>query len=156
MTSVDATPPAPPVRRRSWLRRRRRSLIVATVILVLVGVVAYLKAFSPVKVRAHHVAQGEVVQQAFGRGTIESDREAQLGFDLVGRVSEVLVEEGARVALGQELARLQPDQLRADLRPCRRRSSAHARGQRSPACVMRSRAADPACSGSASGRGGRA
>jgi len=116
MTSVDATPPAPPVRRRSWLRRRRRSLIVATVILVLVGVVAYLKAFSPVKVRAHHVAQGEVVQQAFGRGTIESDREAQLGFDLVGRVSEVLVEEGARVALGQELARLQPDQLRADLR----------------------------------------
>ncbi len=116
MTSPDGSMSTPRVPRRSWLRRRRRSLVLATVILALFGVVVYLKAFAPVKVRVHHVEQGEVVQQAFGRGTIESDREAQLGFDLVGRVSDILVDEGERVALGQELARLQPDQLRADLR----------------------------------------
>jgi HlyD family secretion protein len=119
MTATEAPTPAPtpaPARRRSWVRRRLRALIVAMVIATLLGVVVYLRAFAPAKVRAHRVELGEVVQQAFGRGTIESESEAQLGFDLVGRLSEILVDEGARVVLGQELARLEPDQARAELR----------------------------------------
>ncbi|MBL0213404.1 MAG: efflux RND transporter periplasmic adaptor subunit [Myxococcales bacterium] len=117
MTAPDSPPPSPPAAgRRGWFRRRRRSLVAAIVIVGLVGAVVYVRAFAPVSARAYRVESGEVVQQAFGRGTIESDREAQLGFDLVGRVSEVLVDEGDRVSLGQELARLQPDQARADLR----------------------------------------
>ncbi len=116
MTSPETPAPVPPARRRSWLRRRLRSLVIGGVLVALVGVVVYLRAFAPVKVRVHQVERGDVVQQAFGRGTVESDREAQLGFDLVGRVSEILVDEGDRIALGQELARLEPDQLRADLR----------------------------------------
>ena len=116
MTETAPEPAAPPPRRRGWLRRHRRKLVAAIVLVGLVGVVVYVRKLAPVTVRAHHVEQGDVVVQAFGRGTIESDREAQLGFDLVGRLSEVLVDEGARVSLGQELARLQPDQVRADLR----------------------------------------
>lgn len=85
-------------------------------ILGLLGAVIYVRVFAPIKARSHRVEPGEVVQQAFGRGTIESDRQADLGFDLVGRVSEILVDEGTRVSLGQELARLSPDQARADLR----------------------------------------
>ena len=99
-----------------WLRRRRRGLVIAAVLAVAVGAVIYVRVLAPVPARTHRVERGEVVRQAFGRGTIESDREAQLGFDLVGRLSEVLVDEGDRVSLGQELARLQPDQARADLR----------------------------------------
>jgi HlyD family secretion protein len=109
-------PEASTPRPRGWFRRRRRSLLVAVAIIAMLGVVIYVRAFAPVEARAHRVEQGEVVQQTFGRGTIESDREAQLGFDLVGRVSEILVDEGTRVSLGQELARLSPDQARADLR----------------------------------------
>jgi pyruvate/2-oxoglutarate dehydrogenase complex dihydrolipoamide acyltransferase (E2) component len=66
--------------------------------------------------RSLRIDRGTIVQEAFGRGTIESQREAAVGFDLVGRLSEVLVDEGARVTLGQELARLETDQAQADLR----------------------------------------
>jgi HlyD family secretion protein len=99
-----------------WLRRRRRALVIVTVMAAVIAALIYLRVFAPVPVLAHRVERGDVVRQAFGRGTIESDREAQLGFDLVGRLSDVLVDEGERVSLGQELARLQPDQARADLR----------------------------------------
>ncbi len=85
--------------------------------LVLVAlVVAWFKVWSPVRVEAVRVDRGPVVVEAFGRGTVESQREAAVGFDLVGRISEVLVEEGTRVSLGQELARLETNQAQADLR----------------------------------------
>ncbi len=86
---------------------------------VLVGgalLVVWLRVSAPVGVVVARVDRGAVIEEAFGRGTIESLREAGVGFDLVGRVSEVLVDEGARVILGQELARLETDQAAADLR----------------------------------------
>lgn len=93
----------------------RRSLgLVLLVALALV--IAWLRVWSPVAADVARVDRGIVTQEAFGRGTIESQREATLGFDLVGRVSEVLVDEGARVTLGQELARLETSQAQADLR----------------------------------------
>ena len=58
----------------------------------------------------------DLTQEAFGRGTIESQREALVGFDLAGRLSDILVEEEAEVSLGQELARLETSQAVADLR----------------------------------------
>lgn len=79
-------------------------------------VAAWLKLWSPVHVEAVRVDRGTIIQEAFGRGTIESQREAAVGFDLVGRLSAVLVDEGTRVTLGQELARLETDQAQADLR----------------------------------------
>lgn len=77
---------------------------------------AWFRLWAPIPVEVVRLERGLVVQEAFGRGTIESQREAAVGFDLVGRLSEVLVEEGARVTLGQELARLETDQAQADLR----------------------------------------
>jgi HlyD family secretion protein len=67
-------------------------------------------------VEVARVDRGTITQTAFGRGTIESQREAALGFDLVGRLSDVLVDEGARIILGQELARLETNQAQADFR----------------------------------------
>ncbi len=103
----------------SFLRRGlalvRRGLF-PLLLLVVVSVVVWFRIFSPVQVEATRVERGTIIQEAFGRGTIESQREAAVGFDLVGRLSQVLVEEGARVTLGQELARLETDQAKADLR----------------------------------------
>ena len=94
------------VRRRLWV----------VVLLAIVLLVAWLRVWSPVGVQTLRVGRGLVVQEAFGRGTIESQREAAVGFDLVGRLREVLVEEGERVTLGQELARLETNQAQADFR----------------------------------------
>ena len=100
----------------------RRALSVARrglwLVVVAAGAltVAWFRVWSPVAAEVARVDRGTVTQEAFGRGTIESQREAAVGFDLVGRLSDVLVDEGARVTLGQELARLETDQAQADLR----------------------------------------
>jgi HlyD family secretion protein len=101
---------------RDRLRAARGRIVLTLVLLGIVGAVVWARVIRPLPVLTHVVERGEVVEQVYGRGTIESDREAQLGFDLVGRLSEVLVEEGTRVTLGQELARLAPEQIEAELR----------------------------------------
>lgn len=85
---------------------------------VVVGVVVagWALWWRPVAVAVAVVDRGPVVREAFGRGTVESLREASVGFDLSGRLSDVLVDEGDRVSLGQALARLEGDQAEADLR----------------------------------------
>lgn len=91
-------------------------------VLVLVAaasVIMWFRVLAPVRVKVARVERGVVIHEAFGRGTIESQREAAVGFDLIGRLSEVLVDEGSRVSLGQELARLETDQAQADLRSAR-------------------------------------
>ena len=93
----------------------RRSLWIV-IVLVAALILAWFRLWAPVRVQVSRVDRGLVVQEAFGRGTIESQREAAVGFDLVGRLSEVLVDEGARVTLGQELARLETNQAQADFR----------------------------------------
>jgi HlyD family secretion protein len=98
-------------------RRFRLGLLAKIAIpVVVVGAVAYHRFLSPVSVQVHRVDRGDVVREVFGRGTIESRREAQLGFDLAGRISDVLVDEGDHVKLGQVIAHLEPQQYQADLR----------------------------------------
>lgn len=99
--------------------RTARGLFWPTVLVGGVALIAWLRFWSPATARMARVDRGPIVQEAFGRGTIESQREAAVGFDLVGRLSEVLVDEGARVTLGQELARLETNQAEADLRLAR-------------------------------------
>jgi HlyD family secretion protein len=102
-----------------WLRRGLRFVRRIAWVLVLAAVVlavAWMRLWRPAPVQAVPVDRGTIVQTAFGRGTVESQREAAVGFDLVGRLSDVLVEEGTRVTLGQELARLETSQAEADLK----------------------------------------
>ncbi|MFO0552797.1 MAG: efflux RND transporter periplasmic adaptor subunit [Polyangiaceae bacterium] len=93
-----------------------RKLVPWLLLVAAIGVVTWMRVLRPVPVRTTRVERGTVVEQAFGRGTIESQREAALGFDLVGRLGGVTVDEGARVMLGQELAKLDTDQVQADLK----------------------------------------
>lgn len=98
------------------MKPRLKTIVVVAAVAIAVAGVIYLRFVRPVAVRTHTVARGEVVVLVHGRGTVESRREAQLGFDLVGRVSDVLVDEGDAVKLGQPLAHLAPDQFEAELR----------------------------------------
>jgi len=87
-------------------------------LLILVGavvLVGWLRFWRPVPASVARVERGPVVQEVLGRGTVESQREAAVGFDLVGRLSNVMVDEGTRVSLGQELAQLETVQAQADL-----------------------------------------
>ncbi|MBP9085750.1 MAG: efflux RND transporter periplasmic adaptor subunit [Kofleriaceae bacterium] len=92
---------------------RRLLWIVVPVALVLL--VAWIKLWKPARVQVVRLDQGPVVQESLGRGTVESQREVAVGFDLVGRLSNVMVDEGVRVTLGQELAQLETTQAQADL-----------------------------------------
>ena len=103
----------------AWLRRALRfgrRIAWLLVLAVAVLAVAWMRLWRPVPVQAAQIDRGTIVQEAFGRGTVESQREAAVGFDLVGRLSEVLVDEGTPVTLGQELARLETSQAEADLK----------------------------------------
>ncbi len=91
--------------------RLLKLLALAAVVIVLVR----LRVTHPIEVHRHVVDRGDVTREVFGRATVESRREVQLGFDLVGRITDVLVDEGDRVGLGQIVARLAPEQLRADV-----------------------------------------
>lgn len=96
--------------------RAARKVLWPALLLGVAAAVAYLRLWAPVTVEVAYVERGTVIQEAFGRGTIESLREADVGFDMVGRLSSILVDEGTRVTLGQELARLETSQSEADLR----------------------------------------
>lgn len=82
---------------------------------IAVALVVRHRLVAPMAAHRHVVDRGDVVREVFGRATIESSREVQLGFDLVGRISDVLVNEGDRVKLGQVVAHLAPEQLNADV-----------------------------------------
>ncbi len=116
--AIAASEPSPPsspgLGRRALSAFGRNLPLLAIALAAAVGVRA--RFFSPVPADVGRVTRGVLVEEVFGRGTVESQREAAVGFDLVGRLRDVLVDEGARVTLGQELARLETTQASADLR----------------------------------------
>jgi HlyD family secretion protein len=83
--------------------------------MLVVAIIVGQRLVRPLAVSGRAVERGDVVREVFGRATIESRREVELGFDLVGRVSDVLVDEGDRVKLGQVVAHLAPEQLTAEV-----------------------------------------
>jgi HlyD family secretion protein len=104
---------APPVAKRRRAARWLRWLKLVP--LALVAAVAVRQLRAPLPARTHVVDRGDVVGEVYGRATVESRREVELGFDLVGRISDVLVDEGDRVEIGQVVAHLAPEQVKADV-----------------------------------------
>lgn len=105
--------------RSRWPKVRVGTVLkIAAPVVVVGGFIGY-RLLVPVPVVVHRVEQAELSIEVFGRGTVESRREADLSFDLVGRISDVLVDEGDRVELGQELAHLAPEQVEAELQTAR-------------------------------------
>jgi HlyD family secretion protein len=78
-------------------------LSVATAILLL----ARAKLLAPAEVRATRPQRGALVEEVFGTGTLESKVVVGVSSKIVGKVVEVLVDQGDTVAAGQTLARLE-------------------------------------------------
>lgn len=112
-----ATAKPPTVARPSRFKvRRYLGWLKVLPVLLVVALVARQRFVAPLTVHRFVVDKGDVAREVFGRSTIESRREVQLGFDLVGRISDVLVDEGDRVKLGQVVAHLEPTQVNAEVR----------------------------------------
>ena len=82
----------------------------AVVLLVIAGIVYWIK-FAPVAVTSHTVERGTIVVEVMGTGTLEARVETTISPKISGRVVEVLVDQGSRVAAGDVLARLDDDEL---------------------------------------------
>ncbi len=78
---------------------------------ILVGLIVYKSKFSPVPVMAHRVAQGKVVSEVMGTGTLEARVKTTISPRLQERLAEVLVDQGDTVVAGQLLARLDAGEL---------------------------------------------
>jgi len=116
-TESFAPPARAPASRRKLLSLRRAlPLLIPLTIGVLV---ARQRLFIPVPVVSAKAERGDVVSQVFGRGTLESRKVVNLGFDLVGRIQELLVDDGDQVTQGQILARMDPGQLAAEQQAAR-------------------------------------
>lgn len=84
---------------------RKWALRVGLVLLV-VGVVVFRLRFATTPVRWASVDRGGVTSEVLGTGTLEARIAATISPKISGRLAEVLVDEGDRVAAGQLLARL--------------------------------------------------
>ena len=125
MNAPESSPPVAtnhdpkPVERSRPARFAPRRVLVLLAkllpVLLVLGIVGYVRFFRPVPAAHAKVTRGDIVEQVFGRGTLESPRQAELGFDMSGRLSDILVDEGDRVQLGQVLAHLAPRQFEAEL-----------------------------------------
>lgn len=71
------------------------------------AVVAWLMTSRPVPVKTVRPQRGELVVEAFGTGTLESKVVVGVSAKIVGKVVDVLVDQGDTVAAGQTLARLE-------------------------------------------------
>jgi len=96
------------------LRRIRRAL---PWVLVLGGLATVLgvKFLKPIAVHSVQVSRGAIVVEALGTGSVESRKHVDVGFELTGRVVEVLVDQGDTVVKGQRLASIDDRTFRAEV-----------------------------------------
>jgi len=91
------------------------SVVLAVFALLFGLLLSYI--FSPVQPEmiTATVRRGDLVQKVEAVGTITSDRDVNMKFPLTGIVARVLVKEGDKVTVGQELAKLRNESYSADL-----------------------------------------
>jgi len=77
---------------------------------------AWFLTSRPVPVKAARPQRGELVVEVFGTGTLESKVVAGVSAKIVGKVVEVLVDQGDTVTAGQTLARLEARDFRDAVR----------------------------------------
>ena len=104
----EASPPAARIR---W--GRIAALAVKIILPVaIVAVVVYRVRFAPVPVSVHLVDQGNLVEEVFGTGTLESHFKASISPKISGLITEVRVDQGDRVKAGEVLFRLDDRDLK--------------------------------------------
>jgi HlyD family secretion protein len=96
-----------------WLRRLGLGLLALLLLAALACVMMRAGPLAPVRVTVAQAAEGSLSPSLFGIGTVEARRAYLIGPTAAGRVREVAVDVGDRVAAGQLLAEMDPVDLDA-------------------------------------------
>lgn len=81
-------------------------------VLMIVAVIYYLAALSPITVETVKLDQGTVVEEVMGTGTLEPRVRVSVSPKITGMLTKVLVDQNDRVGSGQLLAELDDRELR--------------------------------------------
>ena len=93
-----------------------RKLIVGIVVLAIIGAAAWseiLRADRGVEVRVEAVEGRTVISTITATGQVRARRQVNISSDVMGRVTELTVEDGDEVEEGQILLTVDPSQIRA-------------------------------------------
>ncbi len=80
-------------------------------VLAVVGLVVYRVKFTPVPVVEHKLERGEIVAEVLGTGTLEARVKVSISPKISGRIKEILVDQGDRVSVSDEMVRLDNEEL---------------------------------------------
>ncbi|GHF92621.1 efflux RND transporter periplasmic adaptor subunit [Thalassotalea marina] len=95
-----------------------KKAIIITLVAVALVATAYFKKTgqsSDVEVKVAEVQLEEIKSSILASGTLVYKEQVQLRSEVIGRVSEMLIEEGDPVSKGQVLMRLEPKAFKADV-----------------------------------------
>lgn len=95
----------------------KKTLIIITVIIGLVALAYFKKTgkSQTLEVKVQQVVAENIKRSILASGTLVYKEQVQLRTEVIGQVSEMLIEEGDEVAKGQVLMRLEPRTFRADV-----------------------------------------
>lgn len=115
-----------------WNRIKHWSwrLLKVIVGLVIGGGVLYWMKFAPLPVVAHTIERGTIVAEVMGTGTLEARVQMTVSPKISGRVVDVLVDQGMRVAAGDVLVRLDDEELQQQVQIAQANVDAAAAGIR--------------------------
>ncbi len=95
----------------------KKSLIIITVIIGLVSLAYFKKTgkSQSLEVKVQQIEAENIKRSILASGTLVYKEQVQLRSEVIGQVSEMLIEEGEEVTKGQVLMRLEPRTFRADV-----------------------------------------
>jgi HlyD family secretion protein len=95
----------------------KKTLIIIAVIIGLVSLAYFKKTgkSQTLEVKVQQVAAENIERSILASGTLVYKEQVQLRSEVIGQVSEMLIEEGDEVTKGQVLMRLEPRTFRADV-----------------------------------------
>jgi len=96
----------------------KKALIIIAVIIGLVSLAYFKKTgkSQTLEVKVQQVAAENIKRSILASGTLVYKEQVQLRSEVIGQVSEMLIEEGDEVTKGQVLMRLEPRTFRADVK----------------------------------------
>jgi len=95
-----------------WIKKSIKLFIFVA---ILAAGIYWLK-FAPVAVEVYQVGRGPIVGEVMGTGTLDAKIKAVISSKIAGRIEQVLVDQGDKVAAGQLLVRLDDEQLRQQVK----------------------------------------
>lgn len=97
---------------------KKKIILIISVIIAMLGLFLIWQGLKKASREVFEIAEvkiGTVVQEVIATGTIKPASEIELEFENQGKIKEILVQKGEKVKTGQELIKLETDQLQIQL-----------------------------------------